>query len=162
VKLAHHSKKRWKAVYILGEIAATLEFIICPFFWAFLFPEMLKKDITFASIVLETSLHLLCPIFIWVEIFLTSIAFPKKHILFIFGICVIYLPVNYIYSTYIMDTAVYPVMDWKDYKTVIYIAIAIVMGVVGFYCGSLQHEKKKSRPFMKPKTGNEDIITRLI
>ena len=67
VKHSHHSKKRWKFVYALGEIGATLEFLICPFFFIFLFPPMLKGQMTWDAILLQVCLHFLCPLFIWIE-----------------------------------------------------------------------------------------------
>jgi len=53
-------------------------------------------------------------------------------------------------------------MDWKDYKTGLYILGAIIIAFVGFYVGGKQHNAKKDRPFLKPKTPNEDVLTRLI
>jgi len=61
-----------------------------------------------------------------------------------------------------MGTPVYNVMTWKDFWTPVFIVIAAVMALIGYYVGYLQHEKKKHRPFIKPKTQNEDIVTKLI
>jgi len=165
VKQSHHSKKRWKFVYILGELGAVLEFLICPFFFLFLFPAFLKMDPapSWQLILLQVLLHLVCPIFIWIETILNAIQFPKQHLWFVGFVCIVYPINNFLWSKYVMPKHyVYPVMDWKDYKTFLYIFGAIIMAFVGFYVGGKQHNAKKDRPFLKPKTPNEDVLTRLI
>jgi len=162
VKHSHHSRKRWRFVYVLGEIAATMEIVICLAFWSVLFPYFLSKTPSIRFIILQTLLHLVCPIMIWIETFLNALEFPKRHMWFIIVVMIAYLPVNCIYTLYVIPDGVYFIMTWKDIRTPIFIAASALLAILAYYCGFWQHQKKKDRPFMKPKTANQDIVTKLI
>jgi len=140
----------WKITYVLGELGATLEFLICPFFFAFLFPVFLTTSPPLDSVILQVCLHFFCPVFIWIDTILNGIAFPRNHVWFLVIVCVLYPPNNYAW-TMAWGKPVYPVMDWKTYMTYVYIAGAVVLGFVGFYVGILQYGKKKDKKCMDAK-----------
>ncbi len=147
VKFSDSNTLGWKIVYVLGEIGATLEFLICPFFFVFLFPEMLQQGLSLQLALLNICLHLFCAVFIWIETICNAIQFSMKHFSIIIVFMVIYPINNFIWSEYIFKHPVYPVISWHDVASFIFMGIAIALGSAGYFVGNYQFNKKQQKPF---------------
>jgi len=147
VKFSEPNTLGWKIVYVLGEIGATLEFLIFPFFFVFLFPDMLQQGLSFQLALLNICLHLFCAVFIWIETICNAIRFSKEHFKIMIALMVIYPINNFIWSEYIFKHPVYPVITWHDVASFIFIGIAIVLGSAGYFVGTYQFNRKQNKPF---------------
>lgn len=136
----------WKMTYILGECAAAFGFFVT-FFFVYLLPEVLVDhggELDIFSLVLQFSLHALCPLMIWLDMFYNYYTFPKRHIkcaLFVTGA---YLLNNYIWTQH-AGHPVYPVLDWTGLESAIVTVVSLSVVLFGYLCGNMQYRWKMKR-----------------
>lgn len=138
-------KRLWKVVYFFGEIAVTLEFIICPFFFAFIFSEFLHSAPAWDQILREVCLHLICPVCMWIEMVLSGLRFPMRHLWVVLGVVGVYTVNNLMWTKWILGSPVYTVMTWDSVKTLFYLTIAFTFGVAGYLVANWQARRKEQR-----------------
>lgn len=142
VKNAPAEHFSWKFTYILGEIIATLEFLICPFFFIFIFPRMIGgQNIEMGEIILQVCVHFLCPLAVWVETLFNHATFSKRRIICPVIFAAVY-GVNNVMWTVLGKKPVYPLLDWVTVKSYELCIIAVVLMLIGYCCGNFQYRLK--------------------
>jgi hypothetical protein len=140
-----HSTK-WKFTYLIAEVAFVLEVMICPFYFAVLFPNALKMNMSSSEITYQILIHLIVPILIYLEIFFSDFAFPKGHKVIIYGVILAYM-INNLLWTVLRNRPVYPPIDWISSRSYILKIAASTLIIGAFSLGSLIYKWKI--PFLK-------------
>jgi hypothetical protein len=110
----HEDGIAWKFVYVIGEMAACMEFVICPFFWIVLFP-LFYDDMDAGGIFINFIIHFLIPVTIWIDILLNHIRFPNSHKYFLAALTFIYGVLNYVW-TKVEGEPIYPPLIGSVWK----------------------------------------------
>lgn len=134
---APDDSKIWKFCFAIGEIAASFEFLIAPFYWAFLFSP---DGNTFMFMLKDLCVHFGCTVTIWVEMLQNGISFPPRHRIIIITAGVLYMIDNCLWSLF--NAPVYDVITWRNGSSFVYLGIAIVLAFLGFEFGRLQYRRK--------------------
>ena len=146
VKDEDDSGIKWKIVYVLGELTACMEFLICPFFWIVLFP-LLYDQMDALMIFWNVMIHLVVSVSIWIEILLNHIQFPDKHKIFLAVLGVSYGMLNWIWTT--TQAEIYPLIDWVSWQSWALCLVAAMIAFAGFQVGKWQYRWKQAK-FTKP------------
>lgn len=145
----------WKFTHILFELAFAMEFTIALFFWAVLapqyFPTIVDEPDFGAILLMNILMHAVTPLAMWIELSLNYIEFHWRH-------CLVFLPlVSLVYDivnalgVLVFNISIYqPVIDWKSWKTLLMIVVALILGFGGFGVGYWIH-KVKSRRFERKR-----------
>lgn len=134
------SGKRWKYCFVIGEIAASFEFLVAPFYWAFLFSP---GGHTFMFMLKDLCVHFGCTVAIWVETLQNGISFPSSHRYIVIAAGLLYMVDNLLWSVY--NAPVYDVITWDNGSSYVYLGIAAVLMILGFEVGRLQYRKKSKK-----------------
>jgi len=141
---ADHSNK-WRFTCILGEVGFALQIMICPFFFAVIFPIMLADlKMSYWEHVRNILIHGAVPVLIWLETVFNGITFPKKHRVVLNWVVISYL-INNLLWTVFNKKPVYPPVDWVSPKSYILKFFATLTVIGGFILGGKIYGWKKDR-----------------
>jgi hypothetical protein len=133
---APDNSAKWKFTYLLAEVGFALEIMICPFYFAVLFPNALKnQNMTHLEITYQILIHLIVPLLIYAEIFFRDFAFPKGHKVIIIGVILAYMTNNLLW-TVLRNKPVYPPIDWISTRSYILKIVATAVIIGAFSLGS--------------------------
>lgn len=159
----HHVKDRKyrrffkRVTIVVFEVVFSLQLLITFFFWAFLYP-VYDTDKLFptwtAFITVGLYMHSGCWLGLCVDKFFNTLYFDRKHFIFLFLTMISYALYSLIYEIY-YGVPIYPIIQWGDAKSYLYMIIAIGMAVAPFYFGIWFSEyKAKYFSLYKKKKNN--------
>ena len=137
-----HKSVGWKITYVLGEVVFSVESLIAPFFFFYIFPWMLKnRTLSKFDIFSQICLHFLAPLTIWIETLCNQMKFPKRHAGFL-GIFILAYSINNYFWTTTTNKPIYPNLDWKSLKSLLVGLVSVGLLFFGYWVGNFQSSKK--------------------
>lgn len=137
---------RWRFAYLLGEMGFSLELMICPFYFAVLFPGE-YPNMTRSQVAYDILIHFIVPVLIWLEVLFNDISFPPGHRFVIHMVVGTYLLNNALWTYF--NEPVYGPIDWISTKSYV-LAIGGALTVIGgFSLGGLIYRWKNDRILRK-------------
>mmetsp|Transcript_70941 Transcript_70941/g.82588 ORF Transcript_70941/g.82588 Transcript_70941/m.82588 type:complete len:259 (+) Transcript_70941:21-797(+) len=131
----------YKAINIFCQITFSLETLICIFFWTLLFGDVMTKNANkpypqnVEYIILNVILHAFSPLCIFLEVTFNMIPFDLRRGAFsVTVLTLVYTVVNYI-GTLVLGYPIYKPISWNSFMTAVFLAIAYILCMGGFYLG---------------------------
>ncbi len=147
IKTEGRTKQRVNCLaYVFFEISWTADVVITIVFWSILVVVDIEQarayDFEVLAFTCET--HLIPMILLAIEYYNNSVRFTKTHAVFAFTPAFLYTIVSII-SSLVYDMPVYPILTWKDYKSIIFGPLIMALFAGGFLSGYLIGERKHRR-----------------
>jgi len=134
----------WKITYIIGEVSASLAFLISFSFLGYLLPNIAVDDsvhVTLSDIALLMIINLVCPILIWADMMFNYFKFPRQHFRFLVITLTAYMLVQMI-ATFQTEKHIYPGIDWKSFGSFFMTGLGYAFAILGFIFGNFQYRWK--------------------
>jgi len=155
-----------KTAYLFFEMAWTAEVVITTVFWTILtivdFEQAGQYDLEVIIFMGET--HLMPISLLIIEFRHNKVRFTKSHAVFV-AIPPLLFTIVSIFFSYAFNIIAYPILTWKDYKTIIFgVLIAVLFAggfLLGYWVGERKHRsfiRLQNRLQMETPTKNDILI----
>lgn len=141
LKQKYSPLRAWKWFIFLYQLAFVYEIVITAFFWCVLFKGGERRNLV--HFITAIGAHSVPLAVLLLEYSYNTVPFCPRHAIFIFGIAVVYLGINYL-VTVKTGTPVYPPMDWKSTMGII-CPIGLLVGAILIFLMLYFVTKKKLR-----------------
>ena len=139
-------QKLHEAAYIMFEISWTSEFVITIIFWAVLVVVDIEKanEYDLDVIIFMCESHLIPIILISIDFYRNQMRFSKRHGIFV-AIPPALFSATSAFFALVYNIIAYPILTWRDYKTIVFGLLIISMFFAGFYAGYFLGERRYSK-----------------
>eukprot|EP00826_Nyctotherus_ovalis_P030661 TRINITY_DN2447_c0_g2_i2.p1 TRINITY_DN2447_c0_g2~~TRINITY_DN2447_c0_g2_i2.p1 ORF type:complete len:295 (+),score=47.32 TRINITY_DN2447_c0_g2_i2:48-887(+) len=149
-----------KLAFVLFETAWTSEVVITTVFWAILVVIAFKKVYEYNAVVIIFMIesHTLPLAMLAIDFYQNQMVFRKRH-----GFLVAIIPLLYAGMSILLAVKfgihAYPILTWKDYTSLLYGGLVVLLFVLAFVAGYLIGERKHRRRTKLMETP-VDVVTK--
>lgn len=133
--------KNWQLAHAIYQINFALQFTITLIYWGAIYPSTKHPPNSFFMYWQRISEHGMMLLFMYVEFFMNSIRFYKRHLILLLLAMALYFQVNFCVT--IKFGPVYDIIDFKSVTSAIYSFASVGLSLTHFLIGLLLDRKLK-------------------